>query len=68
MRIRTGAYDIVGIARTVTVKAGQTLEGISRTQLGPGMECYMEAVNAGRTQLKAGDKVNIPELKLKKKK
>ena len=68
VRIRTGAYDIVGIARTVTVKAGQTLEGISRTQLGPGMECYMEAVNAGRTQLKAGDKVNIPELKLKKKK
>ncbi len=68
VRIRTGAYDIVGIERTVTVKAGQTLEGISRIQLGPGMECYIEAVNAGRTQLKAGDKVNIPRLKLKKRK
>lgn len=67
VRIRTGAYDIVGIERTVVAKAGQTLEGISRTQLGPGMECYIEAVNAGRTQLKAGDKVNIPRLKLKKK-
>ncbi len=68
VRIRTGAYDIVGVERTVVAKAGQTLEGISRTQLGPGMECYIEAVNPGRTQLKAGDKVNIPRLKLKKKK
>lgn len=68
VRIRTGAYDIVGIERTIVAKAGQTLEGISRTQLGPGMECYIEAVNAGHTQLKAGDKVNIPRLKLKKKK
>lgn len=67
VRIRTGAYNIIGIDRTVTAKAGQTLEGISRTQLGPGMECYIEAVNPGRKQLKAGDKVNIPKLKLKKK-
>ena len=68
VRIRTGAYTIIGIDRTVTAKAGQTLAGISRTQLGPGMECYIEAVNPGRKQLKAGDKVNIPKLKLKKKK
>lgn len=68
VRIRTGAYNIVGIDRTVTVKAGQTLESISRTHLGPGMECYLEAVNAGKTKLKAGDKVNIPKLKLKKRK
>jgi len=68
VRIRTGAYDIVGVERTVVAKAGQTIEGISRTQLGPGMECYIEAVNPGHTQLKAGDKVNIPRLKLKKKK
>ena len=67
VRIRTGAYTIIGIDRTVTAKAGQTLAGISRTQLGPGMECYIEAVNPGRKQLKAGDKVNIPKLKLKKK-
>ncbi len=68
VRIRTGAYVIVGIERTVTAKAGQTLAGISRTNLGPGMECYIEAVNDAHAQLKAGDKVNIPKLKLKKKK
>lgn len=65
-RIRTGAYRIVGIDHTVTVKAGQTLSSISRTALGPGMECYVEAVNGGRTEFKAGDKVNIPALKHKK--
>ena len=65
-RIRTGAYRIVGIDHTVTVKAGQTLSSISRTALGPGMECYVEAVNGGRTEFKAGDKVNIPSLKHKK--
>ena len=44
-RIRTGAYAITGIAQTVTVRPGQTLSSISRAYLGPGMECYMEAVN-----------------------
>ena len=65
-RIRTGAYAITGIAQTVTVRPGQTLSSISRTYLGPGMECYMEAVN-DKAELKAGDKVKIPALKLKKK-
>lgn len=66
-RIRTGAYRIVGIDHTVTVRPGQTLTGISNATLGPGMECYVEAVNDGRTEFKAGEKVNIPKLKLKKK-
>lgn len=66
-RIRTGAYIITGIANTVTVKAGQTIASISKTHLGPGMECYIEAVNGGRRELKAGDKVKIPALKSKKK-
>lgn len=65
-RIRTGAYRIVGIDHTVTVKAGQTLSSISRTALGPGMECYVEAVNGGRTEFKVGDKIKIPALKHKK--
>lgn len=65
-RIRTGAYCIVGIDHTVTVKAGQTLSSISRMALGPGMECYVEAVNGGRTEFKAGDKIKIPALKHKK--
>lgn len=67
VRIRTGAYTIVGIEKTVTVKDGQTLSGISRTYLGPGMECYIEAVNSGKRSLAVGDKVNIPKLVLKKK-
>ena len=66
VRIRTGAYVIVGIKKTVTVRSGQTMEGISRSSLGPGMECYLEAVNGGKRELKAGESVNIPELKLKK--
>lgn len=66
VRIRTGAYVIVGIKKTVTVRSGQTMDGISRSNLGPGMECYLEAVNGGRRELKAGESINIPELKLKK--
>ena len=65
-RIRTGAYDITGVAQTVTVRKGQTLTSISKTYLGPGMECYMEAVNE-KKEVKEGDKVKIPALKLKKK-
>ena len=65
-RIRTGAYNIVGVDRTVTVKAGQTLSSISHFYLGKGMECYVEAVNGGRTEFKAGEKIKIPKLKHKK--
>lgn len=65
-RIRTGAYNIVGIDKTVTVKAGQTLSSISHFYLGQGMECYVEAVNGGRTEFKAGEKIKIPKLKHKK--
>lgn len=66
IRIRTGAYVIVGIKKTVTVRPGQTMDGISRLNLGPGMECYLEAVNGGKRELKAGESINIPLLKLKK--
>lgn len=68
IRIRTGAYNVVGIDKTVTVRQGQSLSSISRTYLGPGMECYVEAVNNGKTSYKAGDKINIPKVKLKKRK
>ena len=66
IRIRTGAYNVVGIDKTVTVRQGQSLSSISRTYLGPGMECYVEAVNNGKTSYKAGDKINIPKVQLKK--
>ena len=65
-RVRTGAYVITGIANTVTVKAGQTMSSLSKTYLGPGMECYLEAVNGGNRELKAGEKIKIPALKTKK--
>lgn len=64
-RVRTGAYQIIGIDKTVTLRQGQSLKSISRAYLGEGMECYVEAVNKGH--LSVGDKVNIPKLKLKKK-
>ncbi|WP_315321887.1 HU family DNA-binding protein [Segatella oulorum] len=65
-RIRTGAYNIVGIKTMVKVEAGQTLHAISRAHLGSGMECYIEALNRDKLPLKAGDKIKIPLLKLKK--
>lgn len=65
-RVRTGAYKIVGIDRVVTVNKGQTLYSLSRSTLGPGMECYIEAVNGNVKELKAGEKIKIPKLELKK--
>lgn len=65
-RIRTGAYRIVGVEKTMTAKSGQTLAGLSKLYLGPGMECYMQAIN-GCSEIKPGQKVKIPKLKLKKK-
>ena len=66
-RVRTGAYRIIRVAQTVTVDAGQTLEQISTRYLGSGMECYVEALN-GTSTVKAGQKIKIPKLELKKKK
>lgn len=67
VRVRTGAYRIVGVERTVKVKSGQTLASISKIYLGPGMECYIEALN-GASALKEGQSVKIPKLEVKKKK
>ena len=66
-RVRTGAYRIVGVAQTVTVKDGQSLASLSSLYLGPGMECYVEAVN-GKSEVKVGQKIKIPKLELKRKK
>lgn len=66
-RVRTGAYRIVGVAQTVTVKDGQSLASLSSLYLGPGMECYVEAVN-GKREVKVGQKIKIPKLELKRKK
>lgn len=69
-RVRTGAYRIVGLDRTVKVKAGETLAKISRQALGPDMECYIEVFNGIKSsaELKEGQSIKIPKLELKKKK
>lgn len=64
-RVRTGAYIITGVQQTVTAAEGETVASISKRYLGPGMECYVEALN-GKT-ISTGQKVKIPALKLKKK-
>lgn len=64
VRVRTGAYIIVGEETSVTVRSGQTLASISKACLGPGMECYVEVFN-NRKEVKPGDKLRIPKLKIK---
>lgn len=66
-RVRTGAYRIIGVSEVVMAREGQSIKSLSQKYLGPGMECYVEALN-GTSQLKPGQKVKIPKLELKKKK
>ena len=66
-RVRTGAYRIIGVSEVVTAREGQTIKSLSQKYLGPGMECYVEALN-GTSLLKPGQKVKIPKWELKKKK
>ena len=66
-RVRTGAYRIVGVDQVVTVGEHQTMATLSKRYLGPGMECYIEALN-GTSTIKGGQKIKIPKLELKKKK
>lgn len=68
VRVRTGAYRIIGEDRVVKAKAGQTVEDIATRLLGPGMSCYVEVYNNldGKTILKEGQAIKIPKLQLKK--
>lgn len=70
VRVRTGAYRIVGTDRIWTVRKGETLAGITRRTLGDGMSCYIEVYNDlnEKSELKDGQKIKIPKLKLKRKK
>ena len=67
-RVRTGAYYIIGLDKEVEVRKGDNVERISRRYLGEEMSCYVEVYNnfTSKTELKAGQKVRIPKLKLKK--
>jgi hypothetical protein len=64
-RVKYGAYSIVGVDTIVTVYKGKTLKGIYKAYFGPGMGCYVEAFNETK-EVKPGDKVRIPKLKVKK--
>lgn len=65
-RVRLGAYMIMGVDQTITVQKGQTLAGLSKAYLGPGMECYLQAINGGIKEVKEGQTIKIPKLKTKK--
>lgn len=67
VRVRTGAYGIVGTDRMEKVRQGDTMKRIAKRTLGEGMECYIEVYNNMTTNdLKEGQEVKIPQLKLKK--
>lgn len=67
VRVRTGAYGIIGTASVEKVRPGDTTKRIAKRTLGEGMECYIEVYNNVKTEdLKEGQNINIPKLKLKK--
>ena len=70
VRVRTGAYHIIGTDHEVTVRKGETLSRIARRELGEGMSCYIEVYNnlKSNAELKEGQTIKIPKLKWKKSK
>ena len=63
-RIRYGAYDIVGIEKTVVLKKGQTMQSYSRRALGPDMVGYFQVLNNATTMV-AGDTMKVPKVELR---
>lgn len=70
VRVRTGAYRILGLDHMEKIKAGDNLTKICKRTIGSGMECYLEVYNDIKpgTELKPGGEIKIPKLELKKKK
>ena len=70
VRVRLGAYRIVGTDHEELVRPGDNVRKLSRRCLGEGMECYVEVYNGinSNTPLKVGQKLKIPKLVVKKKK
>lgn len=68
VRVRTGAYHIVGTDHEVKVRKGETLSRIARRELGEGMSCYIEVYNnlKSNSELQEGQTIKIPKLKWKK--
>ena len=70
VRVKTGAYRILGTDTVVKARTGDNLTRISNRLLGPGMECYLEVYNglSKGAVLSAGQEIKIPKIELKKKK
>jgi len=68
VRLRLGAYYIMGLDRVVKAREGDRTKSLARRYLGKGMECYIEVYNNldGQTVLEAGQEVKLPKIKLKK--
>ena len=68
VRLKTGAYYIMGTDRVVKAREGERTSTIARKVLGEGMECYIEVYNnlSGSTVLKEGQEIKVPKIKLKK--
>ena len=61
-----GGYDIVGVASTITVPSGMTLQKIARTYLGTDYTEYLVVLNGGNADPQPGQKYMIPKLLLRK--
>ncbi|MBO4849416.1 MAG: hypothetical protein J5529_00780 [Prevotella sp.] len=61
-----GGYDIVGVASTITVPSGMTLQKIARTYLGTDYTEYLVVLNGGNADPQPGQKYMIPKLQLRK--
>ena len=70
VRVRTGAYRIVGTDHVEKVREGDNLKRIAKRTLGQDMECYIEVYNnlSASSELKTGQEIKIPKLQWKKKK
>lgn len=61
-------YDIVGVASTITITPGLTLEEISRRYLGTDYTPYLVVLNDGNDNPQPGQQYLIPKLRLRKNK
>ncbi len=59
--VNTGAYNIVGTDKTITVKPGENIKSIATSYLGDGMECYIQVHN-GILEVEEGMNLKIPKL------
>ena len=65
-RLRFGAYEITGIDKVIRLKKGQTMKSYSNKTLGKDMVVYFQVLN-GVEDMKAGETLKVPKIRLKKK-